>query len=143
MAATLIRVSSRATGTRETVRVYVYDTLEEMRAAADRFDGGVAGEGFFDDALGVTQTYERQRLVDGVWSTVRHPLIVRLQRDRIGTTIVSHEMNHAAVELYGRTLAPDTLAVDVLHNANEELAHLQSDLTAGLVRRLYALGFYE
>jgi len=121
--------------------VYVYDSLEEMHAACVRFDD-TEGPGWWDDAIGACQTHTTERLVDGEWSRVRHPIIVRFVRDRLDSAVTTHEMNHAAVELYGRTLAWDVLARDVLHNANEVLAHLQSDLTAGLVNRLYALGFY-
>lgn len=138
MSARLIRVSTRATGKRETVRVWIYDTVEELRESGNRFSPDTD----FEDTVGLCQTYERIRLVDGEWETIRHPLVVRFIRDRLGSEITTHEMNHAAVELYGRTLPPDTLAAEVLHNANEVLAHLQSDLTARLVNRLYALGYY-
>lgn len=139
MTATLIRVSTRRTGSRETVRVWVYDTLEELRAAAQRF----APDDDFTDTLGVCQTYRTERLTDGEWHKVREPLIVRLWRERLGTRIVTHEMSHAACELYGRTLPDDALAAEHLDNANEILAHLHSDLTVALVDRLYALGFYD
>lgn len=138
MPATLIRVSTRQTGTREIVRVWVYDTVEELREAAQRFNPGAD----FTNTLGVCQTYRVERITDGEWHTVREPIIVRLWRERLGSSIVTHEMSHAACELYGRTLPEDALARDHLDNANEILAHLHSDLTYRLVDRLYALGYY-
>jgi hypothetical protein len=138
MGACLIRISSRATGERRYVRVYIYDTVEEMRAAGTRFNGTdltMAG--------GVTQAYERHTCDEaGVWTIKQHLIIIRLHRGMLGSAVVSHEINHAATAIYGSTLDPDVKAVDVLHNANETLAYLQSDLTEHLVNRLYELGFY-
>jgi hypothetical protein len=141
MTAQLIRVSSRATGTREVVRVYIYDELEDLQLAAARFHGETEA-GQWGDTLGVCQTYTVQGMVDGEWVTKRQPIVVRLWRGRLDTRIVTHEMSHAACEVYGRTLDSEALASDHLDNANEPLAHLHSDLTAQLVDRLYALGYY-
>lgn len=141
MNARLIRISSRATGDRRFVRVYVYDTVEEMRAAAQRFSPNADG---FANAGGVTQSYQIHTInADGTSRLKQTLLIIRLVRDRLGTAPVCHEVNHAATAIYGSTLDPDVLAVDVLDNANETLAYLQSDLTRNLVDRLYALGYYD
>lgn len=134
-----IRVSSTATGERRHVRVYVYDTIEQMRAAATRFNGND-----FAGAAAVTQSYRRVRYdIDGRRIARASTIIVRLCRERLGTTVVVHEMNHAAVAIYGSSLNGNELAIDVLDNANETLAYLQSDLTGSLIRRLYALGYYD
>ncbi|UVF60408.1 hypothetical protein SEA_MEYRAN_56 [Gordonia phage Meyran] len=139
MSARLIRVSSRATGERREVRVWVYDTLAEMRAAGTRFNGHD-----FSNAGGITQQYSRVRTdTDGRRIAHASTIIVRICRQRLGTTVVVHEMNHAAVSIYGSSLRGNELAIDVLDNANETLAYLQSDLTGALVRRLHDLGYYE
>lgn len=140
MGARLIRVSTRRTGERKTVRVWIYDTVGELRAAANRFHPSPDG---FEDAEGVCQTYVTE-LINGSGQILdRHePIIVRLHRDALGVGVVTHELNHAATHIYGSTLDPDTLAVDVLHVANETLAHLQSDLTRSLIRQLWAHGYY-
>ncbi|GAA2577429.1 hypothetical protein [Microbacterium binotii] len=137
----LIRVSTRRTGVRETVRVLVYDELAEMRAAAARFTGNDPGE--WAGVMGVCQTYKVEGVVDGDWVTKRQPLIVRLWRGALGSRVVTHEMSHAATELYGRTVDPEAPVGEHLHNANEVLAHLHSDITYKLVDLLYAYGYYD
>lgn len=139
MSARLIRVSSRATGELREVRVWVYDTATEMRSAARRFNGLDAS-----DAGGVTQQYSRVRYdLDGRRVARASTIIVRLCREHLGTTVVVHEMNHAAVSIYGSSLQGNELAIDLLDNANETLAYLQSDLTGSLVKRLHELGYYD
>lgn len=142
MSARLIRVSTRRTGERRTVRVWIYDTLEELRDAAQRFNPNTE-PGWFDDALGVCQTYDVADAEGVVRLDPTAPMIVRLFRGELGVGVVSHELNHAATHIYGATLTPDVRAVDVLHNANETLAHLQSDLTRRLISRLWDLGYYS
>lgn len=134
MSARLIRVSSRATGTRRNVRVYIYDTLTKLRDAAKRHAGETER---FDQAVGVCQTWN-----DTTTDRVA-VVVVRLQKHHLETRVVVHEMNHAAAAIYGSTLSRSTKAVRVLHQANETLAYLQSDLTGNLVDRLYELGYYD
>lgn len=128
----LIRVSSRALGHQVRVRVYVYDTLSEMRQAAHEFNGATGN----DDTLGVTQAYYS---ADG---SACLP-IVRLARERLGSTVVSHEMHHAAAALYGASLGKYATARPHLTHYNEPFAHLFSDLYGSLVRALYRHGYYE
>lgn len=127
----LIRVSSRALGDRVWVRVYVYDSLEEMRAAATAFNGTEN-----DTAVGVTQAYFDEH------DTSCLP-IVRLARPRLGTTVVSHEMHHASAALYGVTVGKSARARPHLTHHNEPFAHLFSDLFGSLVKALYRHGYYD
>jgi hypothetical protein len=127
----LIRVSSRALGHRSRVRVYVYDTLEELRAAADRFNGTDNSR-----AAGVTQLYANAD--DSACLPV-----VRLCRTHLGSTVVSHEMHHAAAALYGVTTRPEARARAHLTHYNEPFAYLFSDLFASLVAALYRHGYYD
>lgn len=126
-----LRVASGALGEREEVHVHIYETLEEMCAAAHAFNGG-------DDAgaLGVTQVYvndlDRASFV-----------VVRLVRDYLGTEIVSHEMHHAATALYGAHVGDRISRRAHLNHCNEPFAHLFSDLLSCLVRRLYRMGYYD
>ena len=139
MSGRLIRVSSEATGQRQYVRVYVYDTVEELRAAGTRFNGND-----FTDTLGMCQCINRLYVDrDGRTTKHAHTVIVRFCRPHLTTEIVVHEMNHAAVAIYGASLQGNELAIDLLDHANETLALLQSNLTARLVDRLHALGYYD
>lgn len=131
MAARLIRVSTRRTGRRRAVRVWVYDTVQELRDAGEAYNGNDTSH-----ALGLTQVTVDQ---DGRPVTIT----VRLARGHLNSEIVTHECVHAAMALYRSDLTPaDTLASDIMHHYNEELAHLVSDITARLVDRLYAHGYY-
>lgn len=129
MSARLIRVSSRALGEPVTVRVWVHDTLEEMRAAGERFNGG--------DNTGAAALTQAMVSVDG--HLVRP--IIRLARPHLGATVVSHEMHHAATALWGAHCAA-TGADPSLHHYNEPFAYLYSDLLGSLIRALYRHGYY-
>ena len=139
MAATLIRVSSRALGSRKTVRVYIYDTVEELREAGQRF----SPDEDVSDAYGLHQSYRRERYDDGTWSVKSNPYIVRLWRDLLGSNHTTHEMVHAAQAIYGDTLNGDEPVTEIMNGGNEPFAYLVSDLVMRLVNRLYALGFYD
>lgn len=131
VASRTITVSARIAGDREAVRVIVYDTRDEMIAAAQRYNGDT----FEPDIIGVTQARvdERRRTVG---------VIIRLWRERLGTRVVSHEMHHAVTALYGAHV-PDRLSRRAhLNHYNEPFAYLYSDLLARLVDRLHALGYY-
>lgn len=140
MSARRIRVSTRSTGTRETVDVYVYESLQDMRRAAHRFNSSFYPS---EDALAVTQSASVQRISEnGDIEDVSHTVVVRLVRGHLGSRIIVHEMVHAAMALYGRYISPDRLAADEFHAANEPMAYLAGELTGALVDRLYALNYY-
>ena len=120
----LIRISSRALGEQARVRVLVYPTLEEMRAAGTRFSGND-----FSDTTGMCQAYCDADQV------ITLP-VVRLAQGQLGVNIVSHEVHHAATALYGASLHRSGELAD-LSNANEPFAHLYSDLLTRLVDALY------
>lgn len=127
----LITISSRALGERVHVSVYVYDTLAEMRRAGERYNGNE-----LSDALAVTQARTDD---DGRAGSV----LVRLARGYLGTQVVVHEIHHAATALYGASVDDKIERGEHLNHYNEPFAHLQSDLTARLVDRLYQLGYYD
>lgn len=126
-----ITVSSRALGERASVRVVVYDTLDEMRAAATRYNGNDVS-----DAAAVTQALVDQEGRAGA-------VTVRLARGRLGSTVVSHEMHHAATALYGSRIGDRVSRAAHFTHFNEPYAYLFSDLYGKLIERLYALGYYE
>ena len=131
MGSRLIRVSSRALGEPRRCIVRVYDTCTEMCEAGTRFSGNDLA-----NSAGITQAY-----LDAD-KRVTVP-VVRLARGRLTTQVVSHELHHAATAIYASTLAPDTLAVDVLTHHNEAFAHLFSDLLARVAASLYRFGYYD
>lgn len=114
-------MASSALGEREEVHVHIYDTLDDMVAAAHAFNGG-------DDsgALAVTQVYvDENRRTSFV--------VVRLVQGHLTPEIVAHEMHHAATALYGAHVGDRISRRAHLHHANEPMAHLFSDLYGRLV----------
>lgn len=126
-----ITVSSRALGPRLTVKVKVYDTVEELQAAAQAFNGNNQ-----DGSIGSTQAWTDENGRAG-------SVTVRLCRPHLGTRVVSHEMHHAATALYGAHVGDRISSRAHLNHYNEPFAHLFSDLLHRLVNRLYALGYYD
>jgi hypothetical protein len=127
MAHRLIRLTAM---TDHHVRVYVYDTVDEMRSAGTRFNGSDHA-----DSWGMTQAY-----ADGEGRATL--LIVRLCRERLDATVVSHEMHHAAAAIYGAGLGHRVSARAHLNHYNEPFAHLFSELMGRLNDRLWALGYH-
>ncbi len=128
MNARRIRVSTYGHG----VTVWVYPTREAMIAAAHRYNGLEHD----DDTGGVTQcTTDNEGRVGSV--------LIRLHEGNLGTEVVCHEMHHAATALYGATLDDQIDRREVMNHYNEPFAYLYSDLLSRLVRRLYALGYYD
>lgn len=108
------RIASSALGHRESVAVHIYDTLEQLRAAARAWHPGED----FDRAAGVVQS---------VWTDdgrVR-PAVVRLTLEALQPAVICHELHHVATALYGLHVGDGT---PDLGPANEPFAHLFSDL---------------
>lgn len=124
------RVASSALGEREVVYVHVYDSLAEMRAAATHHNGND-----FEDAAGATQAWVSpdERAI---------AVVIRLARERLGVTVVSHEMHHAATALYGAHVGDRISRRAHLTHYNEPFAYLFSDLYGSCVKRMVQLGFY-
>ena len=129
MASDLIRVSSRALGVKRRVIVRVYESLNDMRQAAERFNGNV-----HTHSGAVTQTYCDTE------GRITVP-VIRLTPDYLTTEIVGHELHHATCAIYGSTLKDESVA-DVLTHHNEPFAHLYSDLLRATTNALYAHGHW-
>lgn len=126
----VVTVSSRALGPRRHVRVVIYDTLPELQAAGQAYNGNDQ-----TGAAGLTQAWTDSRGRTG-------GVIVRLARGYLGTRVVSHEIHHAATAIYGSMVGDRISRQAHLNHYNEPFAHLYSDLLGRLVDRLYELGYY-
>jgi hypothetical protein len=138
-------VSTRWSGRRRTVRVVVYDDIADLRRAAVRHRHRVEGvlePDHFAEALAVAHSYEWVRGDDD--GEVRTPIAgtIRYWRQRLGTSVVVHEVVHIAVGIYRQDWAPEHGAVDDDIGNEEVFCHLVDDLTRRIVDRLYARGFY-
>ena len=136
MAAQHFTVSSTATGKRRSVVVFVYDTRAEMFAAANAFRPGSA-EGdvgaLCHGLSGVAPPPPHRRVL----------AIVRLHRGQLGVQTVSHEMAHAAAQIYCfDKVRRYSSALAHIHAGNEPLAYLVGDLTGRTYENLHRLGYY-
>lgn len=119
-----VRVASSALGEREVVYVHVYPDLASMQAAAEAW-AGIDAHG----AEGVTQAIVND---DGRAQVV----VVRLAATHLTHQIVSHEIHHAAVALYGAHIGDRVSRRAHLTHHNERLAYLFSDLYRETLRHL-------
>jgi hypothetical protein len=141
-----ITVSTRVTGCKRTVRVLVYDSLDELRTDADRHRRTVEGRdepGYFGEALAVAHSFETFRYADD-GSEVRGTAagMIRYWRGRLGTSVVVHEVVHIASGIYRQDWQPGYGAAHEDMENEEVLCHLVGDLTRRIVDRLHARGFY-
>lgn len=126
--------------------VKVYDSLADMRAAADAYAqrAGTSPPGNFDDAHGVTHAFQSMTIgPDGeVTAQSEAAALIRLWRQRLGTGVVTHEVAHAAAAIYEQDRLPERGSIhDSLVN-EEVLCYLIGDLASRIVKRLYHYGMY-
>ena len=126
-----IRIVSNALGETETVTVLVYDTVEQMRRAAAKFNDSDQS-----DSLAVTQAW-----VDGSHRAGR--IVIRLAPGHLGTEVITHELHHARPAIYGAHVGDRISRVAHLNHYNEPFAHLFSDMARSLVDQLHKAGYYE
>lgn len=81
--------------------VIIYDKLEEMRAAANKFSRQTGADEDNNEAYGVCHTFIRMKIgSDG--SSKENPWsgIIRLAKPHLGNEVFSHELAHAALHIY-------------------------------------------
>ena len=130
-----IRISARIGGERRHAWAIIYDTREDMIAAADRFNGFAGELAARGEDESLTQAITQAYVDDDGRITVP---VMRFHRGRLGTRVLVHEISHAAVAIYGSTLPND--AEVLLDHTCEPLAYLHGDLASSLVDCLYARG---
>src|SRR5690606_15381779 len=140
-------VSTRHSGRRRFVRVTVYDEVEDMRVAAslDTKRTGTYREGHFDDAHGVTHSFRGIRIDSSGRGVGRGPTAanIRLHRRALGTSVVTHEVCHAAITIYEQDCEREQGSIHDEMDAEEVLCYLVGDLAARIVSRLYVYGYYD
>lgn len=141
------RVSVGHSGRRRFVRVSVYETAEELRAAADRYNKriGAYTPGEFDHAHGVTHSFWSV-LIDGDGKEVRtgpSAAHIRLYRGALGMAVVTHEVAHAALAIYRQDCFGEQGSVHGDMEQEEVACYLIGELAARVVSGLYRYGFYE
>lgn len=122
--------------------VCIYDTLEEMRNAANKFNQD--GE-LITDALAICQPYTRVRIAeDGTETVINDIGTIRLVKDNLQTHIVSHELVHAAMHHY-RLTQPTRRANFGRGNgeAEENFGMIYAKYFSKMSRQLYKHGFWK
>lgn len=123
------------------MRVIIYDEVEALRESAQKFSSQEPGH--FDEAFGVTQSY--QPWLDDPPGSTDGPAagIIRLWREALGTSVVVHEITHIACAIYRRDHRPEHGSVDDSMDSEEVLAYLVGNLSRSIVNQLYKRGYYE
>lgn len=124
-------------GPRRTVRILIHDTVQELRAAAERFSqvGGWDRVDGCCHSVGIEEWVRVSRT--GVetrrWGAENpDPMaLVRLHRAGVTTEIVVHELFHAAAVIYRRDVCRDIRLGDgsASLRREEQLAHILGELT--------------
>lgn len=131
-------VSTRRTGHLRRVRVVVYDTADEMRAAARKYHS--ADDGYMN-AIGLSQPqfsfiYDE----DGAEKRGQAAGVVRLVREEMGAAVLAHEMTHMALAIYRE----DSGKASLRNMKNEEtLCHIVSDLVRSANHQFWKAGIYQ
>lgn len=139
------RVSTRHSGVRRIVRVTVYPDVERLRQVAHRYRSPYAytDPDLFSRALAVTHAVEIYHIgADG--SEKRSPVAahIRLFEGALGTGVVTHEVTHAALAIYGQDCLEKEGPVHEDLPQEEILCYLVGDLAARIVNKLYEFGYY-
>lgn len=133
LTSTRFQVATSASGQRRTIDVWVYDTLEELRAAAHRFNPLRS----FIDAAGCFQhSGYRWPSPEQAWFG-----IIRLYRGQLTTETIAHESTHAAAEIYFADCTQwDSRARAHFRGDNEPLAYMVGQLASRITAQLYRIG---
>lgn len=131
-------VRTKRTGHLRRVRIVVYDTADEMRAAGRRYRNATDG---FINAIGLSQPRFHGTIDE---TGAEHPYpsagVVRLVRGEMGAAVLAHEMTHMALAIYRE----DSGKASLRNMKNEEtLCHIVSDLVRSANRQFWKAGIYE
>lgn len=129
------QISTRNSGRLRTVKVSVYETLEELREAGVRHSKRIgSNETGFDAAYGLAQSVDMVHVYES-GRVKRLPFAghIRLWAGALRTGIITHECTHMAVAIYKQDVAKTIPDMD----REERLCYLVGDLSARLVNRLY------
>lgn len=140
------RAHEETGGPRRWIRLIVHDTLDDLRAAADRYRPK-GDPGWWDNCAAcfhpapVRIRYgpnDEEQLIDTGFAGV-----LRLTTERLDTEIVSHECVHAALACYRMDVTAFVHLGNGVGAREETLAYLIGDLTAGVSSALHRLGLWS
>lgn len=129
------QISTRNSGRKRTIQVCIYDTVKELREAADKHNKRIGNtETGLDKAHGLCQSLERVFVYDS-GRIRRTPTagFIRLYKPALKTGIIAHEATHMAVAIYKQDVQKTIPDMD----REETLCYLVGDITSQIVRGIY------
>jgi hypothetical protein len=128
------QISTRNSGRLRTVQVCIHDSLEDMRAAANRLNKRIGSEEKLGSNVhGLCQKYTREKYVNKKWVKLPDAGFIRLYRGALRTGIVTHECTHMAWGIYQEDIQKTIPDME----REERLCYLVGDLSSKLVGKLY------
>jgi hypothetical protein len=143
------QISTKHTGQYRRIKVFVYDTVAELKRAArkrDGFYGWPQESRWYDQMAATTQSHIIDQVDDVGEVTSSKPYVtMRLAKDelhRYPTEIITHESAHAALFLYRHDLPHDVPGHEneiILENleAEETLCYLVGEISRKVVNKLH------
>lgn len=138
------RIETDVRPPRRWLSVRVYDSVESLRIAAERYAGGPRGE--FKNAVACVQGFRPRFLVgpDGSvsgapdWPRNGFAGVVRFAAEQMWTETIHHELVHAAAVVYRMNVAQDIQLGDAFTDmTNEEsFAYILGELGADMDKAL-------
>ena len=138
MSARTFVLHTRSSGRERKVRCVVYDELRQMQVAAEKWSGEDHSK-----TLAVSQpSYAYILEEDGTEIGQPGAGYIRLARERMGGTIVSHEALHMALAIYRDDWQAEHGPPENSMENEEVLCHIMSDLIDEAIRKFYKAGIY-
>lgn len=130
-------VTTEQFGYPQLLHVHVYDSLAALRAVAKRW----SGESHLE-AGGCLQSAVRYKITPGEPDVRTEIYHMRLQRERLGSGLIVHEVNHAVMAMLTNAVGEDMTLGEILTDMHEKIAYAHSDLTIAIVDALYTRGYF-
>lgn len=138
MTARTFVLHTNSSGRERKVRCVVYDELRQMQATASKRSGED-----HSTSLAVSQpSYAYIIQADGTEVGQPEAGYIRLARERMGGTIVSHEALHMALAIYRDDWQAEHGPPEKSMENEEVLCHIMSDLIDEAIRKFYKAGIY-
>lgn len=134
------KIETDWTGTRRWFWVRVYDSLPALRKSAANYSGGIEGVGHFANAIACVQrtavifAVEDTEECNPIWPGDGLAGVVRLEENSLYTSVIYHELVHAAAIVYRMNLHPTINLGDGRHDLNDEesFAYIYGELAADM-----------
>lgn len=129
-------------GPKRYIRVYVYDTVDELRKAAGRFSFNPSSSDP-NRAIGMFSPPPTKEFYNGKqWIKTNYPHwggMMRLCKEYLCYEVVTHECFHAACSIYRMDIKTQINLSHGTFEREEQLAYIAGDLCAQLVTKLQTI----